>query len=65
MIIFLHRSDPTLSLNYSVLLYKMGEKQNAAKQFAAYEKRFSELKKSGRTGNIDSQVKKQKIPNYV
>ena len=45
-----------ICLNYSVLLYKMNERRNAAKQFAAYEKRLDAVKRNGRAGEIDSQV---------
>jgi hypothetical protein len=34
----------------------MNEKRNAAKQFAAYEKRLDGMKRDGKAGEIDSQV---------
>lgn len=45
-----------ICLNYSVLLYKLNERRNAAKQFAAYEKRLDGMKRDGKAGEIDSQV---------
>ena len=39
-----------------MLLYKMNERRNAAKQFAAYEKRLNAVKRNGGAGEIDSQV---------
>ncbi|CAB4013157.1 Bardet-Biedl syndrome 4 [Paramuricea clavata] len=52
----LDQNDPVICLNYSVLLYKMNERRNAAKQFAAYEKRLDGMKRDGKAGEIDSQV---------
>ena len=47
-----------ICLNYSVLLYKTKERRNAAKQFAAYEKRLDALKRNGRAAEIDAQVRR-------
>lgn len=57
LIVMFCRNDPVICLNYSILLYKMNERRNAAKQFSAYEKRLDGMKRNGRAGDIDSEVK--------
>ena len=53
----LSRSDPSVSLNYSIFLYNNGERKLAGRQFSNYEKRMDVLRHS-KGSDIDQEVRR-------
>ncbi|XP_046842582.1 Bardet-Biedl syndrome 4 protein-like [Xenia sp. Carnegie-2017] len=54
--ILFDKEDPAICLNYCVLLYKIKERRNAAKQFASYERRLDAMKREGKGNRIDTKI---------